>query len=264
MRTRGPPRDRHAWPRRAPPQVRELRERAEEEKRVTLEQARAAVQMSAVQQAEQLDNLLTELAELRAENIRLAAEMEARTRDLTEIASVVYASSGQSGGESTDRYGDAGAGSGEAGPAAAGGKAGDDVWAGVAGADSPEGAEAAAPTEIPAPAEGGDPSDAPEGGAEGGDPSDAPEGGQTPDSGSGAEPRWLASAEQALHAAVGGRASPAAAPPGGSKEAEQALKAVLGERAAPALPSGGADGASVVSSPSVATSSVAPTTLDLD
>jgi len=46
------------------------------------------VQMSAIQQAEQLDSVLSELAELRAENMRLTSEMEARTRDLSEIASM--------------------------------------------------------------------------------------------------------------------------------------------------------------------------------
>jgi len=44
--------------------IREVRERAEEEKQVALEQARMVVQSSAVQQAEQLDALLSELAEV--------------------------------------------------------------------------------------------------------------------------------------------------------------------------------------------------------
>ncbi|KAL1499078.1 hypothetical protein AB1Y20_013592 [Prymnesium parvum] len=68
--------------------IREVRERAEEEKQVALEQARMVVQSSAVQQAEQLDALLSELAEVRAENLRLTSEMEARTKDLAEIASM--------------------------------------------------------------------------------------------------------------------------------------------------------------------------------
>lgn len=68
--------------------VAEVRDRAAEEQKITLEQAREVVQMSAIQQAEQLDGVLAELAELRAENMRLSSEMEARTRDLTEIASM--------------------------------------------------------------------------------------------------------------------------------------------------------------------------------
>ena len=42
--------------------VREVKERAEEEKRITLEQAREAVQSSAIQQAEQLDGTPLETA----------------------------------------------------------------------------------------------------------------------------------------------------------------------------------------------------------
>ena len=38
----------------------------------TLEEARAAVQASALQQAEEIEAVLAEMAELRAENVRLA------------------------------------------------------------------------------------------------------------------------------------------------------------------------------------------------
>ena len=49
-----------------------MAERCENERRATLEEARAAVQASALQQAEEIEAVLAEMAELRAENVRLA------------------------------------------------------------------------------------------------------------------------------------------------------------------------------------------------
>ena len=52
--------------------VGQMAERCENERRATLEEARAAVQASALQQAEEIEAVLAEMAELRAENVRLA------------------------------------------------------------------------------------------------------------------------------------------------------------------------------------------------
>lgn len=59
--------------------------KAAEERQQTLDHARQAVQVSASATAEQMDAVLAELAELRAENLRLAAELEAArlTAELT-------------------------------------------------------------------------------------------------------------------------------------------------------------------------------------
>lgn len=65
----------------------ELKASWEEEKRLTEETARAAVKMAQTQTAEQLEGVLGELAELKAENTRLALDAQERLQD--EVSVVV-------------------------------------------------------------------------------------------------------------------------------------------------------------------------------
>jgi len=67
--------------------------RMEEERRKTLEQARTAVQLSAVQTAEQIDGVLAELAEVRAENMRLATELDAKSDQLARMTEMLVGDS---------------------------------------------------------------------------------------------------------------------------------------------------------------------------
>ena len=56
---------------------------------LTYEQARTAVQLSAVQTAEQIDGVLAELAEVRAENMRLATELDAKSDQLVRMTEMI-------------------------------------------------------------------------------------------------------------------------------------------------------------------------------